>query len=69
MKDNEFGKNLRELRTEKNLSQPDLGNIFSVSRQTISSWESGQREPCIDTLIKIAKYFNVITDFLLGTED
>lgn len=69
MKDNEFGKNLRELRTEKNLSQPDLGNIFSVSRQTISSWESGQREPSIDTLVNIAKFFNVTTDYLLGAED
>lgn len=69
MKDNEFGKNLRELRTEKNLSQPDLGNIFSVSRQTISSWESGQREHSIDTLVNIAKFFNVTTDYLLGTED
>lgn len=69
MKDNEFGKNLRELRTEKNLSQPDLGNIFSVSRQTISSWESGQREPSIDTLVNIAKFFNVTTDYLLRTED
>lgn len=69
MKDNEFGKNLRELRTEKNLSQPDLGNIFSVSRQTISSWESGQREPSIDTLVNIAKFFNVTTDYLLGKED
>ena len=69
MKDNEFGKNLRVLRNEKNLSQTDLGNIFSVSRQTISSWESGQREPSIDTLVNIAKFFNVTTDYLLGTED
>ena len=69
MTNNNFGKILRELRNEKGLSQPLLGKDFSVSRQTIGSWETGQREPDFDTLVKIAKYFNVTTDYLLGAED
>ena len=69
MKDNIFGKNLKQLRLEKGLSQRKLGEIFSVSNQTVSTWETGFREPDFDTLIKIAKYFQVSTDYLLGIEE
>ncbi len=65
MRNNEFGKKLKELRIEKGLSQRKLGEIFGVCNQTISFWEIGSREPDLDTLIVIAKYFDVTVDYLL----
>ena len=69
MKNNEFGNNLKQLRLEKRNSQRKLGEIFEVVNQTVSFWETGSREPDLDTLVKIAKYFGVTTDYLLGLED
>ena len=65
MKENVFGKKLKELRLEKGLSQRELGKIFNVCNQTISFWEIGSREPDLDTLILIARYFEVSIDSLL----
>ncbi len=50
---------------EKGLSQRELGKIFNVCNQTISFWESGSREPDLDNLLMIAKYFGVTIDYLL----
>ena len=68
MRDNIFGKKLKELRLEKGLSQKALGEIFGVCNQTISFWESGSREPDLDTLKNIARYFEISVDFLLNEE-
>ena len=65
MKNNYFGKQLRDLRIEKGLSQRELGKIFNVCNQTISFWETGSREPDFDTLVEIAHYFDVSIDSLL----
>jgi len=65
MKNNIFGKRLRELRIEKGLSQQRLGEIFGFCNQTISFWESGSREPDLDTLVEIAHYFEVPLEELL----
>lgn len=69
MNNNSFGKILKLLRCDKDISQRKLSEEFGVTNQTISLWETGQREPDFDTLVKIAKYFNVTTDYLLGIED
>ena len=65
MKNNLFGKKLKELRLEKGLSQQALGKELGFCNQTVSFWESGSREPDLDTLIKIAKYFDVSIEELL----
>lgn len=65
MKNNIFGKRLKELRIEKGLSQQKLGEIFGFCNQTISFWESGSREPDLDTLLEIAHYFDVSLEELL----
>ena len=57
MKKNYFGKQLRDLRIEKGLSQRELGKIFNVCNQTISFWEIGSREPDLDTLIENSPLF------------
>lgn len=69
MKGNIFGKILKELRLEQGISQRKLGEDFGVANQTISTWETGLREPDLDTLVKIAKYFNVTVGYLLGVEE
>ena len=65
MKNNTFGKRLKELRTEQGLSQQKLGEIFGFCNQTISFWENGSREPDLDTLVEIAHYFDVSLEELL----
>ena len=69
MKNNYFGEKLKELRIEKGLSQRKFGEIFDVCNQTVSFWETGSREPDIDTIIKIAYFFEVSTDYLFGRKD
>ena len=69
MKSNKFSQKLLELRKDKELSQLQLGKQLNFSRSAISDWENGTREPSFDTLILIAKYFGVTTDYLLGLED
>lgn len=66
MKNNVFGKRLKELRLEKGLTQKRLGEIFNVCNQTISFWESGSREPDLDNLLEIAHYFDVAIEYLLN---
>ena len=69
MKENYFGKKLKELRVEKGLSQQKLGECLGVCNQTVSFWESGSREPDMDAIIKIADFFNVSTDYLFGRRE
>ena len=65
MENNIFGNRLRELRLEKGLSQQKLGEILGFCNQSISFWESGSREPDLDTLVKIAHFFEVKFEELL----
>ena len=57
---------LKELRKKKGLSQLRLATELNTTQNTISRYETGEREPGIDELIKIADYFNVSVDFLIG---
>ena len=59
---------LKELRKNFNISQVTLAKELGVSKQCVSNWENDNILPSIDMLIKIAKYFNVSTDYLLGLE-
>ena len=65
MVNNIFGKKLKELRIEKNLSQQKLGEKLGFCNQTISFWENGNREPDLDTLVKISTFFDVALEDLL----
>ncbi len=65
MENNVFGKKLKALRVEMGLSQSQLGEELGVVNQTISFWESGSREPDLDTLLKIARFFAITVDELL----
>ena len=56
---------LRELRLERNMSQQRLAMELSMTQNTISRYENGEREPGIKELIRIADYFNVSLVYLL----
>ena len=51
------------------MSQKNLAKVFDVKQPTIADWERGVMETDFETLVKIAKFFNVRTDYLLGLED
>ena len=60
---------LRYLRKKQNYSMKKLGEIIGVSESTISLYENGHRQPDFNTLIKLADYFNVTVDYLIGREN
>ena len=63
---NKFAERLIELRVQGGLSQRDLSKEIFIAQPTIANWEAGRREPSFNKLIKIAEYFDVTTDYLLG---
>lgn len=60
-----FGDTIKSLRLSHNLSQVQLAEELSVSKQTVSNWENNNILPSIEMLIKISQFFSVSTDFLL----
>ena len=67
--ENKFGEQLKALRIERGLTRATLAEAVSVSVRLISYWENGQRECGFDALIKLADYFEVSTDYLLGRKE
>lgn len=61
-----FNKQLKLLRKEQSISQSELAKAIGTSQDTISLWERGKSYPDVIALIKLAKYFKVSTDYLLG---
>ena len=57
---------LKEIRKAKGISQLKMAMDLSTNQNTISRYETGEREPGIAELIRIADYFNVSIDYLLG---
>ena len=64
-----FCERLRELRKNLSLTQKELANILQTNNSSISDWECGRTEPDLETLTKIARFFDVTTDYLLGLEE
>ncbi len=60
---------LRDLRKERKLSMKKLGELIGLSESTVSLYETGKREPDNETLMKLADYFEVSVDYLLGRTD
>ena len=63
-----FGRRLKQLRQDKNLRQDQLASLIGLNKTAIHYYETDQRQPPYDTLIRLATIFNVTTDFLLGCE-
>lgn len=64
-----LGQRIGELRTAHGWSQVELAKRLSVAKQTVSNWENDNIQPSIEMLIRLAKTFNVTTDYLLGFEN
>lgn len=66
---NSFNENLKYARERKGLSQKDVAESIGVAKSTYSLYESGNREPNVQTIKKIADLLNVSADDLLGIND
>ncbi|MDE6059514.1 MAG: helix-turn-helix domain-containing protein [Clostridia bacterium] len=64
-----FATRLRELRTENNLSMKQLAQAINTTDGAISNWENEVNEPKISYLVRLAQFFNVSADYLLGLKD
>lgn len=64
-----FGTRLHTLRKERKLRQEDMAKQLGIARTTYAMYEQGKREPDYNTLIKLATFFEVSIDYLLGTTE
>ena len=64
-----FSLRLQQLRKEKGLKQTDLAKALNTTQRRISYMELGKVEPDLTTLVALAKFFEVSTDFLIGISD
>lgn len=60
------GEILKSLRLEKGLTQEELGKIINQSKQTVYNWENDKRKCDVESLFKLAKFFDVTIDYLTG---
>ena len=60
---------LKQLRKEQKETQKQIADILGVTQATLSGWESGKYEIDNSSLVKLSRYFNVSTDYLLGNSD
>lgn len=63
-----FAKRIKYLRQTKELNQVQLSEKLGVAKQSVSNWENDNIMPSIEMLEKIADFFNVSTDYLLGRD-
>lgn len=64
-----FSKILKSLRIQRNKTQQEIADILGISRQGYAKYENNLGEPDNSTLSKLADYFDVSTDYLLGRTD
>lgn len=64
-----FGKILKNLRQENDLTQEELAKKINTARSNIANYENDKNMPSIDILEKISKFFDVSIDYLLGKTD
>ncbi|MBE6881923.1 MAG: helix-turn-helix transcriptional regulator [Ruminococcaceae bacterium] len=60
---------IKELRLARGINQVKLAEALGVTKQSVSNWENDNIQPSIEILMKLAEYFCVSTDYLLGLEE
>ena len=60
---------IRDLREDNDLTQKEMAKELNCSQQVYSNYELGQRDIPTDILIKLAKFYNVSADYILGISD
>lgn len=61
-----FAENFKKLRKEKHITQQIIADYLGITRQAIAAYEKGKREPNLKMVVKIAEFFEVSVDYLLG---
>ena len=64
-----FGERLKQLRKDAGIGQNQLAEQLQLSNASISYWETGKQLPTIEAVFKLAVYFGVSADYLLGLKD
>lgn len=64
-----LGQRLMELRMACGITQVELAKKLGVAKQTVSNWENDNIQPSIEMLVRIAAFFHVSTDYLLGLDE
>lgn len=62
-------KGLREIRKRRNLNQQKVAMDLHISRESLSYYENGKREPSLALLVEMSRYFNVSIDYLITGEE
>lgn len=62
-------KRLKELRTQRNLTQKDVADVLQISRPAYTNYETGKRNLDNEALLKLSEFYNVSTDYLLGNDE
>ena len=65
---NNFGENLKKIRTSQKISRKVFAEKFNVSDSTLAGWENAHREPTLDKIIEIADFFKVSVDSLVRSD-
>lgn len=65
----DFGERLKLLREEKNLNRDEVAEYLNITYSSISKYETNERFPDKENLVKLSKFFNVSIDYLLGLTD
>lgn len=60
---------LKDLREDKDLTQADIAKLLGTTRQQVSKWETGGQMMGVDKYIKLACFYNISVDYLLGLTD
>ena len=63
---NVFSERLTQLREERGLKRQEVADALEISRASLEYYEKGQRKPDIEVMARIAKYYGVSTDYLVG---
>lgn len=61
-----LNENIKLLRINRGLNQVEFAKALGVSKQCVSNWENDNVMPSVEMLVRIANFFNVTTDFMLG---
>ena len=64
-----LNENIKKFRVARGLNQVEFAKILGVSKQCVSNWENDNVMPSIEMLVKIADFFNVTTDYVLGRNE
>lgn len=64
-----FGERLKELRQKNGISKSALAKNIGINSRTVSCWENGVSKTTARYIVRLAKYFNISADYILGLEN